>query len=135
MSELSPFLIRRSPPDRHFPPLREHRAEVDEGIGIDEIWRVIRKRLRLTGPLVIATFVIAFVSLSLMTPKYTGEATLLIEPAAPQVLNITELLGDTAGDDNYDYYKTEFELLKSRDVAARVIEDLHLSNNPLFRPA
>jgi succinoglycan biosynthesis transport protein ExoP len=136
MSQLSPYLIRHSQPIRHFPqPPRERRAEMADGIGMNEIWRVIRKRLWLTAPLVIAMFVIASVILLVMTPKYTGEATLLIEPAAPQVLNMTELIGDTAGDANYDYYKTEFELLKSRDVAARVIQDLQLSNDPLFKPA
>jgi polysaccharide biosynthesis transport protein len=135
VSDLSPYLIRRNQLAADVPlPLGDFRGEFTDGIGMDEIWRVIRRRLWLSVSLVMTALIIVSVILELMTPKYAAEASLLIEPGAPQVLNVTELLGDTAGDDNYDYYKTEFELLKNRDLAARVIKELHLSKNPFFSP-
>jgi polysaccharide biosynthesis transport protein len=134
MSELSPFLIRRNQPIGRLSAPRAARPDTTDGIGMDEIWRVIRRRLWTTGPLVFAIAVIATSFLFLMTPNFTGKATLLIEPDDPQVLNITQLLGESAGDPNYDYYKTEFELLKNRALAARVIRELNLTQEPLLNP-
>ena len=74
------------------------------------------------------------VILSLMTPTCTAQTQLLIQPDAPQVLNMTQLLDDTAGSPDYDYYKTQFELLKSRALAARVIRELKLAHNEIFNP-
>ena len=115
-------------------PPRRNQPGVTEGIGIDEIWVVIRRRLWLSGFLVAATLVVTMVILSLMTPTYTAQTQLLIQPDAPQVLNMTQLLDDTAGSPDYDYYKTQFELLKSRALAARVIRELKLAHNGIFNP-
>jgi polysaccharide biosynthesis transport protein len=135
MSELSPYLIHRNrvPGGLLMHPSRTG-PSMSEGIGLDEIWRVIRRRARLTVPLGIALLTITAIVLFLITPNYTAQTTLLIEPEAPQVLNMTQLLADTAGNEDYDYYKTQFELLKSRALAARVIRELNLSQNPLFNP-
>ena len=35
-------------------------------------------------------------------------------------------------DSEHDYYKTQYALLKSRSLAAQVIHDLGLQDNPLF---
>ena len=115
------------PPGRHYP-------DVAEGIGIDEIWVVIRRRLWLSGFLVTLTLLLTTVVLFMMTPTYTAKTQLLIEPDAPQILNMTQLLEDTAGSPDYDYYKTQFELLKSRALAARVIRELNLAHNKIFNP-
>ncbi len=135
MSELSPYLIQRTRPTGSLSRTpRRGDPGAAEGIGIDEIWRVIRRRIRITGSLVIVTLVITAAILYSMTPNYTAETELLIEPDAPQVLNMTQLLEDNGGSPDYDYYKTQFELLKSRALAARVIRELNLSQNEIFNP-
>ena len=135
MSELSPYLIRRTSPGRVLlPPPRRANPPIEEGIGVDELWRVIRRRLRLTVPLVLLTLLITAVVLFLMTPTYKAETKLLIEPEAPQVLNMTQLIEESAGSADYDYYKTEFELLKNRDLAARVIRELNLAQDGYLNP-
>ncbi|MBV8770928.1 MAG: hypothetical protein JO166_01180, partial [Deltaproteobacteria bacterium] len=54
----------------------------------------------------------------------------------PQVLsetqNFNEDQSNYSGD--YDYYRTQFDLLKSDSLAAHVIQDYGLEANPLFNP-
>src|SRR5580704_4021271 len=135
MSELSPYLIRRTGPGRNLLALpRRNDPPVEDGIGVDELWRVIWRRLWLTVPLVLSTLLITTVVLFLMTPSYTAQTKLLIEPDAPQLLNMTQLIEESAGSGEYDYYRTQFELLKSRVLAARVIKELNLAQDPTLNP-
>ncbi len=134
MRDLSPYLIQHteSTPILLTRVAANTNETVSDGIGINEIWRVIRRWLWLTGPMVGGALAITVVVLFLVPPNYTAKATLLIEPEAPQVLNMTQLIEDAAGNQDYDYYKTQFDLLKSRVIAARVIRELDLAHNPEF---
>jgi capsular exopolysaccharide synthesis family protein len=68
----------------------------------------------------------------LLERNFTASATLLIEPEPPQVLDIRELISEAGSTDDHDYYKTQYDLLKSRDLAAGVIRDLNLENTGLL---
>jgi capsular exopolysaccharide synthesis family protein len=68
----------------------------------------------------------------LVTPNYIAVSTLLIEPEPPQVLDVRELISESGSTDDHDYYKTQYDLLKSRDLAATVIQDLKLENTELL---
>lgn len=62
------------------------------------------------------------------TPVYNATSTLLIESQGTNVVSVEELVGvDT---DTQDYYETQFELLRSRGLAKRVVEKLNLWNHP-----
>jgi polysaccharide biosynthesis transport protein len=62
----------------------------------------------------------------LQTPIYRGSARVMIEPEAPKVLNIQDL-NPTAGRSSYQYYVTQYELIKSRPVIEKAIESLDLT--------
>ena len=62
------------------------------------------------------------------TPIYSATSTLLIEQQKANVPNIEEYYG--LDSNSSDYYQTQFELLKSRSLAERVIEKLDLWDNP-----
>jgi succinoglycan biosynthesis transport protein ExoP len=137
MRNLSPYFIQlNNEPSRHdFRAIPFRNApKIEDGIGLHEVWRVIRRRLRLTIALTIAAVLITTVAVFLKTPLFTGRATLLITPEPPQLLDMTQLIADTGGDPEYDFYKTQFELLKGRALAARVIRDLNLEDYPAFNP-
>jgi succinoglycan biosynthesis transport protein ExoP len=138
MSELSPYFILRNgePPDGGWSPhfLPRNAPKLEDGIGLSEVWRIIRRRLRLTIALVLTAIVATAVFVLVRTPIYTARTTLLILPEAPQVLDMTQLMANSAGDLDYDYYKTQFELLKGRMLAARVISELDLKHYPLLAP-
>jgi len=64
------------------------------------------------------------------TPIYRATATLLIEEQKANVVSIEELYGiDT---ENADYYETQFQLLRSRALAQRVVEQMKLWEHPEF---
>jgi polysaccharide biosynthesis transport protein len=104
---------------------------IDEGIGLDQCWRVLRRHWGMMAVAVSLTIACTTAAVSLMTPEYTANSTLLIEPEPPRVLDVTNLLTSENSDD-HDYYKTQFELLKSRELAGRVISELKLARNPIF---
>lgn len=66
------------------------------------------------------------------TPEYSSTSTLLIESQGTNVPSIEELVsGDT---ESQDYYQTQFELLRSRTLAARVVNHMGLWNHPELSP-
>lgn len=98
-----------------------------------EYWKMVVKHCRL----VLLVF-LAVVSFTLYrnfsaTPLYTASTILRIEPQNPTVMKIDEVLSPQAVEySQYDYYQTQFALLKSRILAARVITEMGLELNPAF---
>ncbi|HEV3112932.1 MAG TPA: polysaccharide biosynthesis tyrosine autokinase [Candidatus Binataceae bacterium] len=122
-TELSPYFIEpvRTPVGaRGF--LGEQFAP-DSSLSPRDYWLIVRKHLRLVLAVVIGAITLTGVALMLMRPLYTSQALLLIERNAPQVLDIRQALPEPMMADDYDYYKTQYELLKSRTLAAHVIRD------------
>ena len=71
----------------------------------------------------LCTAIAVLIALS-MTPMYRATATLLIESSQQRAISIEEVVGiDTSAK---EYYLTQFEILKSNQVAQRVIEKLEL---------
>ena len=130
MKDLSPYILRQtaSLPGEEVRGLTEPLVE-EEGIHLQDYWRIIRKRLwlilTLLGGTVLTTAIIIFTT----TPIYTAEATLLIERQVPQALDIRDVLSQPQGPDEYDYYRTQYEILKSQGLAVRVILDQSLEEN------
>jgi capsular exopolysaccharide synthesis family protein len=127
LQELSPYFIRRE-----FNPGLAHEDQWPgaQEPGFREYWAVIRKHKRL----IIVTFLGALLFVGLvvfnMTPLYTAKATVLIQPRGPQVLDIKELMNEASQTDEQEYYKTQYDILQSRSLAARVIRELALDDDP-----
>lgn len=107
-------------------------SEMGEGIGLYDSWRVVKRYRRLIFALVAAALFLTVVVVLLVTPNFVATSTLLIEPEPPQVLDVRELISEAGSTDDHDYYKTQYDLLKSRDLAASVIRDLKLENTELL---
>ncbi len=67
-----------------------------------------------------------------MEPVYKATCQVLIERENPNVVNIQEVMAIDAS--STDYYQTQYEILKSKDLAEMVIEHLNLANNKEFNP-
>ncbi|MFQ5455340.1 MAG: GumC family protein [Nitrospirota bacterium] len=65
-----------------------------------------------------------------MKPLYKATTQLLIERENSNIVSIQEVLAVDAT--TTDYYQTQYEILKSKNIAARVIEKLKLSEHPEF---
>ncbi|MGX9418464.1 GumC family protein [Vibrio sp. WJH972] len=67
-----------------------------------------------------------------IAPKYTATATLLIEAQEAQAVSIQSIPGIDST--QKEYYQTQFEILKSNQIASRVIDTLNLEDLLEFNP-
>jgi succinoglycan biosynthesis transport protein ExoP len=103
-----------------------------EVIDLGHYWSIIRRQFKKIIALSsVATLISILVVLSL-TPKYSATSTLLIEASENKVLSIEEVYGLSGN--GSEYFLTQFEILKSRDMALRVVKKLNLVNSAEFNP-
>src|SRR6266481_1744005 len=92
-----------------------------------DYWKVVVRHRRLLIRIFFIFLIVGAYFTFTATPVYIATATLKIEPANPTVTGVTgvgEGLGRGAeGGGPYDYYQTQYKLLQSRSLAARVIRD------------
>ncbi|MEA2624209.1 MAG: polysaccharide biosynthesis transport protein, partial [Candidatus Binatota bacterium] len=121
--ELSPEKLEATKPSSRV------RREVD----LRDVWRVLVKhRATIFGVLLGTVVTTAFVVLTL-PPYYTATATVQIERQAPKIAPIADLdEAEPLAVDKYDYYQTQYNVLHSRTVAARVIRGLRLDRDGRF---
>lgn len=95
------------------------------------LWRFFR---RYRNGIFLITFAAALLGLLValsLPPIYQSTVTLLIEPKSQQVVNVQEVYDPTQGATG-EYYATQYELLRSRDLATRVVAKLKLDENEAF---
>ena len=134
MRELSPYFLRPAADSipAEAPLLSNEPQPVTEEVHLRDYWRVIRKRQSLVLAVFLCTVLASALFILTATPIYTAATTLLIERKAPQAIDIQGALSEAQTPDEYDYYRTQYEILKSRGLAIRVIQEENLESNPLF---
>jgi succinoglycan biosynthesis transport protein ExoP len=99
-------------------------------------WNVLIKCRRLILLVFLTVLIIGGYSTLTATRLYEASSTLKIEPQDPAVTGVGEILRLAgSGPQAYDYYQTQFQLLGSRALAAKVITDLKLQSNKIFTGA
>lgn len=94
---------------------------------------VLRRRLRLFVTIAALVMIGTIVVTLHATPKYTAAAKVMLDPRKETVTNVQDVLsGLPAGSDVVD---TEVEVMKSPQLAARVVDALHLDQDPEFNRA
>jgi GumC protein len=132
----SPYIRQWAPP----PNGAELHPAIDPAIfdhhapSIKDYWLTVRKHFGVLVAVLIASVFITTLVVFTITPIYTAQVTILIEPNEPNVLDIKQVLTESLFH-NDDYFKTEYELLKSRTLAAEVIRQQDLATNPIFTGA
>jgi len=86
------------------------------------IWRI----LGLTFFLTLLTALLVFST----SPTYTANVSLLIEAEQANILSIEEVYGLDSS--RKEYFETQYEILRSRRIAERVVEKLSLHENYYF---
>jgi succinoglycan biosynthesis transport protein ExoP len=133
MYELTPSGLSPSPLERRdIEGPRGLPAIEEDGVSPRDYWLVLRKRLWLIALCCFGTVFATTLFLLTTTPIYTAETTLLIERNAPYVIEIREALSEPLGSDDHDFYKTQYEILKSRTLAASAIQELSSETNRLL---
>ena len=104
----------------------------EEALDIVEYWRAISKRKWSILGLTLVVAVLAYLVVSAMRPVYRGTTTLLIEQGKSKVVSIEEVYSQ--GLVQREYYQTQAEILKSDELARKVIAKLGLTRNPDYDP-
>jgi polysaccharide biosynthesis transport protein len=91
---------------------------------LKDYYRTLRKHRWLVCGLFLATVLTVAIWSFLQTPIYQATATVLIEPEPPKVLNIQDVT--PIGSPTQEYYRTQYELMTSRPIVDKVIENLNL---------
>ena len=104
----------------------------DDEISLLEYGQVIyRRRWLVLGVAGIVVFV-ALVATLLMTPLYRATTTLQINRDTIKVVDVQGMTPAESFNDQ-DFYQTQYELLQSHSLARRVISDLDLPRDAVFR--
>jgi len=137
MNEVSSYSSRGTiyivpDPGQEDPLSRARLVESSDAPNMRDYWQIARKhKWRIIGCFV-AAVAIATVSVLLATRIYTARAKVVIERKGPQVVNVQQVLSESIESDEYNYYQSQYEMLKSRSLAAEVIRTLGLEKNPVF---
>lgn len=104
----------------------------DTTIDLRHYWEIILKRKWTVIFFFIIVVIAVTIGTLLMTPIYRSSITLQIERNDAKVVAIQQVTPNEALSDSRDFYQTQYELLKSRSLAQRVIDQLNLAENPAF---
>jgi succinoglycan biosynthesis transport protein ExoP len=105
---------------------------------VADIFRTLRRRARTV--LVTAAIVTALIALVIfqLTPKYDAQAVLMLEARNARVANVQDVMPGLPTDNpamHAAVIRSELDVLTSRALARRVIEDTRLMDEPEFNPA
>ncbi|HEY7598829.1 MAG TPA: Wzz/FepE/Etk N-terminal domain-containing protein, partial [Candidatus Limnocylindrales bacterium] len=106
-------------------------AAADDEIDLLAYWQILRERQWLVAGVAAAVFLLALVFTLLATPIYRATSSLQIERDTMKIVDIEGVTpAESVGD--RDFYQTQYELLQSRSLARRVIQDLKLVEHPHY---
>jgi polysaccharide biosynthesis transport protein len=106
-------------------------SEPDDQPDLWAYWSVIWRHLGLILGFFFGAELLTAAVISSMTPLYTGLSTILIEDRAPEVLGNTPPNEAVDSEASFEsFYKTQYAILQSRSLAARVIQEMGLDHNP-----
>jgi len=108
-------------------------------VDLSYYWNCLRKHILLVLAIPLSLMVLVWLRDLMAIPQYTAQAVILIKGSAPKLFNGTSIQGSPEDQDQSSEIvdRTQYELLKSWTLAARVIAAEDLEHNPSFtgRPA
>ena len=97
-----------------------------------DYWKILRKHARRITVIFCGVLILALLYNFFSPTTYTASAILKIEPQNPTVTGVQDMAPAQFETGPYDYYQTQFALLKSQTLAARVVKQLKLEANSSF---
>ena len=105
-------------------------ARNDVDVAISELWRALKNHFPTIITVIFLAMAAAFSYLSVREPTYRSTATLIIDPARPNILasqQVTELQTIDSG-----VVDSAVEIIRSDFIAANVVRRLSLADDPQF---
>lgn len=97
-----------------------------------DYWVIIRKRQRLIAAFFLAALGLTALVVFNLTPLYTAKGMVLLEAETAPILDTKTPASAPEVSGEHDFYKTQYDILQSRSLAANVITELSLADNSLF---
>ena len=113
-------------------PFGQAQDDGSDEIDLLKLWNTVWQRKWSIITLVLVVSMIAALWANSLTPIYQAETTLLIQRDTPKAVSFDQGYG--YGGYDYEFLDTQFELLKSRSLAERVVRMLNLTTDPKFDP-
>jgi capsular exopolysaccharide synthesis family protein len=104
--------------------------EQEKEIHLREYLRIVMRRKWIVITFFLITVTTVVLGTFMTKPVYKSSASLKIEKESPNVVNIKDVNDVGRADDSY--YQTQYKILKSRNLAKRVIRAMKLDQNPAF---
>lgn len=99
---------------------------------IREYLQILRRRWRLIAGFALGAAFLMGIVCVLATPLYRATAVLHIQSQAPQVTNLQGVVGGPNGWEGIEFFQDQVKILESRTLAASVIRELALGEDPRF---
>lgn len=100
-------------------------------IDLREYWQMLLRRRRTIVTIAGIAVLVALIATFLSTPVYRASVLLQIERESSKVVEYQSVTPENTGD-NKDFYQTQYELLRSRTLARRVVDQLGLRSSETF---
>lgn len=106
----------------------------EDALDLIEYWRSIAKRKWSILGLVVLVAILAALVAYAMRPTFRATTTLLIEQGKNKIVSIEEVYNNIGMGSQREYFQTQVEILKSREISERVVKRLNLTKHPDFDP-
>lgn len=110
----------------------ETSSDVQYSINLREIWLVIRRNNEVIAGIFLLAVCLAMIFLIVSTPLYKAEAVLQINIQKTKVVNIESVVDGLTSDEAQ--IQSQLDVITSRSLASRVVDNLNLVNDPEFSP-
>lgn len=98
---------------------------------VEYYWQVARTNRLLIGAIVVGTLVLGVLATLLATPEYRATARIEISRADENVTDVETVATDDLTRDQ-QYFETQYELLRARSLADRVVRGARLASDAAF---
>ena len=106
--------------------------ELADQFSLAPLLQIYRRRKQMLFSLITLIMLLATLVIFLIPQKYTAESSVLIDPRRQQVVNIDSVMSDLLAD--APTIESEIEVIRSRDLAIRLVTKLHLDLIAEFNP-
>ncbi len=125
LDKLRPYPLT-SPEPVYYPP----GATAEEEVHLRDYLNVLLRRKWIVITFLLAIVTTVTIGTFLKKPLYKSTITIKIDKENPNILAFKDVVGVEQAAD--DYYQTQYKVLKSRNLAKRVIRSMQLAANPEF---
>jgi capsular exopolysaccharide synthesis family protein len=107
-----------------------YRYPEDEELHLRDYLQVILRRKWIVITFFVAVVTTVTIGTFMMKPLFKSTATIKIDKENPNILKFKDIYAVERTEE--DYYQTQYKILKSRNLAKRVIRRMKLASNPEF---